>query len=173
VAHLFPSIEKAYQRCAKLRKQKKIRHIGTVQIEPTGRPRDIFYNGRRPPDHLLAHEYHLTTFCLLYPQAEWKRLYDTDRRLRPDAEMLLSGTKYFVELDTGTIRDWRKLQRRFRGYQGCKVDVLWVCLSETRMRNLLEKCDQRGMFFTTLACVAATPHGAVWSDRTGEEWSVE
>ncbi|QDT45200.1 hypothetical protein Pan241w_53190 [Gimesia alba] len=172
---LFPSLAKAYQTTAKLRKRGIIKYIGSAQITGDGRPRDMFYNGKRPEMDQLIHEYHLTTFCLLYPDAEFKRLHDVDPRYRADAEMLFLeiNKKYFVELHTGTVRNHQRIQERFRAYESSCDDVLWVCLQPDDKQKLMQLCDYSNMYFTCLEDVLKQPFGSVWTDRDGHLCELE
>ena len=171
--HHFPSLAKAYQRIARLRKKGEVKHIGTAQIHPYGRPADLYFNARCPPCDKFTHEYHLTTFALLYTDAEWKRVYETDRRLKPDGEMTIGTNHYWVELDTGSVRDHKKIQKRFAAYEAEIDPVLWVCLRRNRMHKLIEQCKYNRMFFATLSDATADPFGSIWIDRHGDRWSVE
>lgn len=172
---LFPSKAKAYQTIAKLRKRRIIKYVGSAQIGAEGRPRDVFYNGRPPESDRLVHEYHLTTFCLLFPDADWKRLLDTDRTYRPDAEMRrpTSEQRHFVELHTGQVRNQERIRERFRCYENCPHEVLWVCLADRDMQKLAGICDQEHMYFSTLDRVTEAPFGSVWMDHNGDMWDLD
>lgn len=139
-----------------------------MQLRDNGRPQDVYFNGSLKIDH-LKHEVLLTDFLLLYEGVEFCRLWDVDQQVRADAEMVLNGMKFFVELDTGEVSLGR-VEKRWENYSGVSDYLLVVTSSETRLRNLVEHSSEvRGIaLFTTLDEVKEEPYGEVWLDCFGK-----
>jgi hypothetical protein len=169
----FPNAAVAYRRLAKLRKRGKLNHVGTVMFKDYGRPQDV-YCGWKPKD--LKHEVLLTEFMLLYEEqaVDVKRGFKVDKRFRADAEMTLSGAKFYVEMDTGTMRGYGRVEERWANYAGCDGTLLVVTVSQARLESLLKKSESvaQTAWFTVLELVRADPYGYVWMNSSGEEASL-
>ena len=130
----FPSPAAAYRRINKLRKRQRngIRHVGSVSTREDliGRPCDVYSNGWRPKPDNLFHEVMLTSFLLLYPQADVERGLRVNSEIRPDAEINMANIKYFVELDTGKQTHAQLRYKWFRRYRDVRDYLLFVTLVE-------------------------------------------
>ena len=159
-------LQKAYRRTQKLRKRGLIECIGLLRLGD-GRPAD-FYSGWQVKEDLYFHEYHLTRFAACYPDAGWTRGYDTDRTLRPDAEMRVDDETYYVELHTGTMRG-DKARSRFDVYRDTRASVLWVTLDHSDVDYLLELAPSDNHWVAPLDVIEADPQGQIWINNRGEQ----
>ena len=162
----FPSRATAYRTIARLRKERRLRCVGHVVMCAAGRPETVFCNTWKPSK--LRHELLLTDFLLCYPKATIVRGWRVDKRIRADAEMMLDGRKFFVELDTGE-QSYRQVRDRQLSYAGVQDFLLYVTLSERRLQGLLGQADAvKGIaLFSTLRRVQVDPAGEVWTDCYG------
>jgi len=93
-----------------------------------------------------------------------------DQAVLPDAEIVLNGIRYWVELDTGKMAG-RQLKRRFRKYVGQDDTILFVTLGrEKRIRNVLRVAGDVAdiLVVTSFARVYEDPFGRVWGDTNGK-----
>ena len=77
---------------------------------------------------------------------------------------------FYVELDTGS-QPLMRVSRRQYVYRDTKDYVLYVTLSERRLKGLI-KCSERIKeiaLFTTLQRVLDDPFGNIWTDFFGNE----
>lgn len=165
----FPSKAACYKKIQKLVRQKKLRRVGTVMMNDSGRAEDVFCNWT-PALNQLRHDLLTTDFALCYPQATfvrgWKHI---NRKYRADAEMTLDGTLYFFEMDTGS-EGYDKVRQRQRAYASVgEAFVLYVTLSERRLKRLIRESEaiKEVGLFTTLERVMAEPGGVIWEDWFG------
>lgn len=161
----FPSRAKAQARLRKLARRGRIHLVGTLS-KKGGRPEHVYCRWR---PQALQHEVELTDVCFRLDASEVRRGPSVrDRFILPDAEVVLAGETYYLELDRGTMSH-AQLARRFRVYEGCPHFSLWVCSSPARVRALAEGAGRlrNTALFTTLADLLRDPHGAVWQDASG------
>jgi hypothetical protein len=165
----FPNRKKARKRLRCLCLRGKLRCLGSVSLK-NGRPEHVYGRRTVKGDNLL-HEVHLTRVCLRIQAAEVRRGYgEVDSSLLPDAELVINGERYCLELDCGTMSVRDIVHRRFVKYRTSRDLVLWVCPDERRMETL--RCHagilRETALFTTLDQALADPHAAIWIDCDGE-----
>ena len=161
---------KAAQVTKRLCIRKLIRYAGSVKVG--GRP-EIVYCAYHVPEHLFAHELPITDFFQALGWPHGRRAADVDEKILPDAELLLSGVKYLLEYDTGSMRR-HHIQARWRKYERTET-VLVVTRDEERLRDLLNWSAilaERAVF-TTLQKALGDPWGDIWVDLNGEAWAIE
>src|SRR5262249_2644173 len=92
----------------------------------------------------------------------------TDKEIRSDAEVLINGQPYYLELDRGTM-SYAQIGRRFRVYEGCPHLSLWVCSSAERRDGMRQRAGilRSTALFTTLAEAIASPPGRSGSITRG------
>jgi predicted transcriptional regulator len=166
---LFPTRKKASRRLNRLEERGLVRCLGTVSLKD-GRPEHVYARGRWKADN-LRHEVQLTRVCLKIHADEVRRgAGEVDRELRPDAELLIAGERYFLELDCGTMSTADIVRTRFAKYQAAEDLVLWVCLSERQMEGRRRHAGaiRDKALFTTLDQALADPHAPIWVDFDGE-----
>jgi len=113
------------------------------------------------------HEVYLTEFLSLYwlfsPQV-W-RGPDVDQALLADAELTIGGTRYLIELDTGTMTH-KQLKGRFKTLSKSPDTVLFVTLGRDRRLNGVLRTaagfEGLNLVATTFAAVYTQPFGRVW-----------
>ena len=134
-----------------------------------GRPEYVYCRWTPKYDN-LRHEVNVTEFLLPFRNAEIIRGYDTDRSLRPDAEVTINGHKYLVELDCGTMSYQDIIHKRFKKYEGYEGIVLWVALTDARMHGLRTRAERvkGNALFSTLAATLTEPFGGVWLTFDGQ-----
>lgn len=130
-------------------------------------------NSWKPKSDQLRHEVLLTDFLLGYPDAEVVRGLTVNDRIRPDAEMVLGGRKFYVELDTGEMNHSR-VQQRHAAYAGVQDFLLFVTLSAARMPRLIAGAEavREIALFTTLEQAMREPRGEIWVDAFGIRASI-
>jgi hypothetical protein len=166
---LFPSRKKASKRLHRLTQRRKLRLLGTVSLK-NGRPEHVYGRGHWNTTN-LTHEVLLTKVCLRIDADAIHRGHgEVDATLRPDAELVIGGQRFCLELDCGTMGYADVLRKRFTKYQACDDLVLWVCPTASRLEGLRRHATMiRGTaLFTTLDQVLANPHGPIWVDCDGE-----
>jgi hypothetical protein len=165
---LFPNRKKASQRLHRLTQRHRLRVLGTVSLKG-GRPEHVYARGRWKTD-TLYHEVQLTRVCLKLHAGEIRRgAGEVDPELRPDAEAVIAGTRYFLEMDCGTMTYADVVAKRFTRYRTTDDVVLWICSSEKRRDGLRRHAEMiRGTaLFTTLDEALDNPHAAIWLDFDG------
>lgn len=142
-------------------------------VNDTGRPERVYCNGWKPKPDQLRHELLLTDFLLCYPEADVLRGWLVNKRIRPDAEMMLQGRLFYVELDTGH-QSYSQVRRRQRVYAGVEELLLYVTLKQSRKAGLIRasKSVSSIALFTTLAQVQTDPCGAIWESCSGRVGSI-
>jgi hypothetical protein len=164
----FPNRKKASKRLHRLTKRRKLRLLGTVSLK-CGRPEHVYGRGHWNTTN-LTHEVLLTKVCLKIDASEVRRGHgEVDATLRPDAELLIGGRRFFLELDCGTMGYTDVVRKRFAKYQASEELVLWVCPTPARVEGLRRHATmiRSTALFTTLDQVLANPHGLVWNDCDG------
>jgi hypothetical protein len=164
---MFSTKNKALKRLRRLASRRRIRLVGTVW-QHTGRPEHVYCRYRPKPDHLL-HEIQLTAVCLRLDAGKIDRgPHVTDKEVRPDAEVWISGRLYYLELDRGSMR-YAQIARRFRQYERCPHLSLWICATPERLEGMRTRAEslRHTALFTTFAEALATPHGDIWRDFAG------
>src|SRR2546430_11802799 len=93
-----------------------------------------------------------------------------DMDVRPDAEVQINGTVYYLEWDRGTMSYAQIVRHRFRMYERCPHLALWVCSTNARRDGLRSQAERiRSVaLFTTAAEALASPHNPIWIDYGGE-----
>jgi len=155
----FPSPAVAYRTIKKLHDDGFLKRVGKVISKGSGRPENVYCNGWKPKADQLEHELLLTDFCICFPDAAFKRGWIVDRTLKPDAEMILDGTRFNVELDTGE-QSHTQVRKRQKRYADSTDFLLYVTQSDRRLEFLQKKADDcvRSIaLFTTLANVQRNP----------------
>ena len=165
---LFPSAKIAQRRMMKLVQRRKVKLCGMAQLNDRGRPSYVFARWTLKVD-TCRHEVLLTEFLIPFFLAEIIRGYETDRTLRPDAEMTINGHKYLVEQDCCTMSYHDIVHKRFKKYEGYDGVVLWVTLTDARMDGLRRRAERvkDNALFTTLTSSLKEPFGGVWIDYSG------
>ena len=166
----FPSPAVAYRTIKKLNDEGFLKRIGKVISKESGRPENVYCNGWKPKADQLEHELFLTDFCLCYPDADFKRGWIVNRKLRPDAEMVLDGIRFNIELDTGE-QSHKQVCKRQKCYANSTDYLLYVTQSHRRLEKLrtaAEECVRPIVLFTTLADVQRDPTGDILIDCFGE-----
>lgn len=166
---LFPTRKKASKRLGRLRRRSLVRRLGTVSLRD-GRPEHVYGRGHWKADNLL-HETQLTRVCLKIDAEEVRRgAAEVDSFLHPDAELLIRGERYYLELDRGTMSYPEIIRGRFDKYRASRHLVLWVCPSHGRLEGLRKQAGliREVALFTTLELALANPHAAIWLDFDGE-----
>jgi hypothetical protein len=164
----FPNKNKALKRLGRLVRRRKIRCVGSI-ARTGGRPEHVYCRWRPKPD-LLLHEVELTELCLkLHAGSVRRGPHVLDRRVLPDAELVINGVPYYLELDRGTMSPRQVVRDRFRKYRDYPHLCLWVCSSEARREGLRSQAEsiRSTALFATRADVLALPHGLVWLDFGG------
>jgi hypothetical protein len=165
---LFPTRKKASKRLHRLAARRRLRLLGTVALK-NGRPEHAYGRGHWNTTN-LTHEVQLTRVCLKIDADEVRRgPGDVDATLRPDAEVLIAGRTFFLELDCGTMGYADVARKRFAKYRASDELVLWVCPTASRMEGLRRHAAMiRGTaLFATLDQVLTNPHGPIWVDCDG------
>jgi hypothetical protein len=162
------------------RGQEILTHIGTMKNDcQTGRSVDVYCNGWQPKKDNLRHEVRGTDFCLLYPDATFRRGYHVGE-FRPDVEMELNGQLYLIEIDCGSMTR-PQVQRRWQKYRKVETGtVLIVAVSNPRRGiDSAERFQElvrwsESMYgiacFTTLERLQADPFGPVLWDAEEQRW---
>jgi hypothetical protein len=166
---LFPTARRARRRLHRLCQRRKIRCLGSVSLKG-GRPEHVYGRGMVKNDNLL-HEVLLTRVCLRIQAAEVRRGHgEVDRLLLPDAELVINGDRYCLEMDCGTMSVRDIVRNRFVKYRTCPDFVFWICQDERRMETLRRRAGTiwKTALFTTLDQALADPHAAIWIDADGE-----
>jgi len=145
-----------------------LKPVGFVQLKPMGRPQQVYCGWT--PNHLL-HEVLLTWFVMLFRNTAFRRGFDVNQDILADADMIVNGELFYVELDTGSVPYRRQKARWEKVCELCDEPFLVVCLTEPRMQGLMNIAkDLANVFlFTTLGRVRADPCGPVWKTADGEE----
>lgn len=158
----------------KKRNQGLLTHVGTIPNEcGTGRSIDVYCNGWQPKRDNLRHEVKGTDFCLLYPQATFRRGYHVGD-LRPDIEMELDGHLYLIEIDCGTMTKAKVLKRWQRYKKRDDITVFIIAVgnplrgieSDERLKELIRwSGSMYGIAcFVRFEDIIADPYGPVLWD---------
>ncbi|MGL4555502.1 MAG: hypothetical protein ACRC33_30400 [Gemmataceae bacterium] len=164
----FPNANKALRRLNRLVRRRRVRLVGTV-CQKAGRPEHVFCRWSPKIDQLL-HEVQLTRLCLRLDAGRILRGSQVvDAEVRPDAEVWINGTVYYLEWDRGTMGYAQIVRHRFSRYERCRHLALWVCSSEARREGFRARAERirHVALFTTAREALATPHGEVWLDFGG------
>jgi len=89
----------------------------------------------------------MTWVMIQYMEAAWFR--DVQEEPYPDAIMELNGERFYWEMDTGSMSIPR-MRSRFEHYRSYPDQVLVVCLSDIRIRNLMPLTKGMNVKLTTL-----------------------
>lgn len=176
---LFTSVTRAQRRMLNLARRKKVKYVGPVLLKDRGRPEHVFCRWTPKSDN-LTHEIRITQFffALLmevsFTGIEIVRGYDTDRKLRPDAEFIIDGVKYLLEMDCGTMTYRDIVRKRFKKYETYDGIVIWIALTDARMNGLRTRGEslRTNALFTTLPAILAEPFGGVLIDFDGQIASI-
>jgi hypothetical protein len=167
-----PNRAAAYRAATRLRKSGGLQVVGYVK-GASGRPETVFCNSWRPRSTQLFHELVVTEFLLCYPHFRYVRGYAVNQRIRPDAEIWINNAHIFIEVDTGQ-QSYRQIRQRQRAYFGVQDVLLYVTLSERRLKGLIRESGQvRAIaLFTTLDRLLEDPAGEIWEDLSGQRTSI-
>src|SRR5260370_32863670 len=103
---------------ARLRHEKYIRYVWSVQLNPRGRPNDVWCQWNVKADTLRTHELPITRLCLCYPEFDWTRGYaNVNQEVKPDGEGIYLGTLHYLEYFSGEMTGAqirRKVQKHYR-----------------------------------------------------------
>ncbi len=159
----------AYTKChavtSKLLKRGKLKFVGGISIG--GKKRNL-YSTRQIRN--LEHEWNVGQ---VWKALGWPDIHtgsEVDRTILPDAELFLGEYKYFLELDTGSMKR-SQVEARWRHYEAVEEAVLVVTLSESRLRDLLRWSDIG--CFTTLEKLQENPWGKIWMTPEGVEKAID
>jgi hypothetical protein len=136
-----------------------------------GRPEHVYCRNQWVKVDNVLHELQISRLCFKTDADEIRRgPAEVDAAIRPDAELLINGQRYFLEFDRGTMSYKAVIETRFSQYRACPDFVLWVCATEARMEELRRQAESlRGTaLFTTLNLALRNPHAAIWTDFDGE-----
>lgn len=151
-------------------RKKEIHTVGQVSFRGTGRPLNV-YGVKRWNGLSIKHELILSKF--LWPYFEkglrFRRGYDVDPVLRPDAEVI--GQNIYFEMDRGT-EGIPKVRRVLAPYANTDGFVFFVTTTEDRVDAVLRQCEGR-IFCTTLEWAKEQPFGEIWKDATGRFVSLD
>lgn len=167
---LFGTKARASKRLKRLAEKKKLRLAGTASFKD-GRPEHVYCRCRWVKADNLLHEVLISQVCFRTHADEVRRgPVEVDSVLRPDAELVIAGRRYLLELDLGTMSYEAVVTTRFVKYRSCPDLVLWVCPTPARMEGLRSRAaDIRGTaLFTTLDLALINPHAAIWKDFDGQ-----
>ncbi len=114
----------------------------------------------------VLHEYQITQFVIRCHAYTMRRGQDVDTQFRADAELVINGQLFYVELDRGS-EGRPQVRKQMDRYKSAGADVLWICQTEKRMHNLMALTDSPNTWFTTYdKCL--TPHEEIWANIHGE-----
>ena len=111
--------------------------VGSVQLNRTGRPEDVYCCYRPKADQLL-HEVLVTGELIRFPFAEVARGKNVDQVLRPDFTLCLDDFSIHGELDRAT-EGYRQARDRMHVYTERREFVLWVAPTVARMEGLRKR----------------------------------
>ena len=133
---LFKTYTPAARRLRKLNRKRKLRFIGRVLVGYEGNPSIIYCNQRVKEDTLETHEVPLSLMLSgYYPDAHVLRLYEVDKKLRPDASMHLGEATYHWEYDTGSEHK-SQVKGQLNAYKDCPDTILFVCKRRKRIDTI-------------------------------------
>ncbi len=167
----FPSTNKALRRLNRLVRRRRIRLVGTVSLKTAGRPENVYCRWT-PKFNQLLHDVQLTQMCFqLDAEKILRGPHVLDMAVRPDAEVWINGTVYYLEWDRGTMSYAQIVRHRFRKYEQCKHLALWVCSTDVRREGLRTRAEsiRTVALFTTAREALASPHRSIWIDYRGEK----
>ena len=164
----FLTIHKALKRLWILEKRGKVKMVGSA-FKHDGRKRRHIWSGRLISK--VQHEYDLTLILLKMHVDRVVRGFAVDER-NPDAQAWINGGMVYLELDRGTERKWKELRERFAVYNETEHDVLWVCITPTRMNQMMKNSDNPHFWFTTFSQALVNPHERIWLNKAGELMSL-
>jgi hypothetical protein len=167
---LFATKARASKRLRRLVEKKQLRVVGTVSFKD-GRPEHVYCKGFAVKADNLLHEVQLSRLCFKMHADDVRRgMGEVDPFLHPDAELLIRGQRFLLELDLGTMSYQEIVQTRFAKYHTCTDFVLWACSTEIRMEGLRSRAEaiRETALFTTVARALRDPHAPIWKDFDGE-----
>lgn len=168
---LFTDRKRAIKRLNRLCERRQLKLAGTVSLKD-GRPEHVYCRSRwAAKGDTLLHEVLVSRVCFKIHATEVRRGPDqVDSFLRPDAELRISGQRYLLEVDCGTMSYQQVVSERFTKYGSCQDIVLWVCSTEARAEGLRTQAQVLSgvALFTTLPLALANPHAPIWRDYAGE-----
>lgn len=139
--------------------------IGYMQpVEVRDGVRRLVYSKHQITNPL--HELQLTEVCLNITAHEIRRLKNVDRRFNADAEVIIDGHVYYIELDRDT-EGYAQVKKQMKNYQDAKADVLWIVPTNARKEGMMKNTDCSSFWFT-LYDYALFPHDDVWTNIHGE-----
>jgi hypothetical protein len=172
---LFKTYTPAARRLRKLNRKRKLRFIGRVLVGYEGNPSIIYCNQRVKEDTLETHEVPLSLMLSgYYPDAHVLRLYEVDKKLRPDATMHLGEATYHWEYDTGSEHK-SQVKGQLNAYKDCPDTILFVCKRRKRIDTIKTIAEpvKDTIYFSTFEDVVRDPYGPIWMDMEGQMNSIE
>ncbi len=157
----------AGKRLRRLAERKRVRLVGSIN-RGLGRPEHVFCGWQPPAEHLLP-EVRLTELFLRLHAGKIERgPHVLDTAIRPDAEVWIHGTVYYLELDRGPI-GIDEFAQRLRAYEHCPHPSLWLCATEDRCEVLRQRAGSLpgAALFTTLTEALRGPHAEIWRSPHG------
>lgn len=151
---------KAHNVLSRLQHTKKLKFVGGI---PTGGKKRNAYATRQIRN--LFHEWNVGQVWKAFGFPEIHTGSEVDRKLLPDAELFIGEYKYFLELDTGSMKR-SQIEGRWKQYEDVEEPVLVVTLDEHRLRDLLRWSDIG--CFTTLKKLQQSPFSKIWTTPEGE-----
>ena len=153
-----------YQITKKLNEKELLHYGGT--IASGGRP-EIFFYRHHLANHLWNHEIGISRFFEAMGWPHGRRYRDVDPEIRPDAELLINDSLYFVEWDTGSESRTQWL-KRISHYTG-DFTLLVVTRDEKRLKDLVDWSGQLedSVYLTTMEHALLTPYQTIWQALDG------
>ena len=166
-----------------------------MHSKENGRPQYVYANKLNPAPKDIWHEVLVTDFLLEYEEGAvmYRQPSVVNQHLHPDAEMILSGKLFYIEVDSGTETHTQvaeqlqhytsqsnllpangKHPERYQTFQLEDVFLLLVTSSETRLENLKETCKpvQTIVLLSTLERVINDASGDIWEAIDGDVISI-
>jgi len=145
----------------------RIQHLGTIQWG-RGRPEHVYCRWRPGPAQLLQ-EVQLTEVLLRLDAGDVRRgPFISDQMVRPDAEVVINGLLYYLELDRSP-QEAQSLTQRMAAYASCEHPSLWLCATHKRAEALRRQAATlpAPALITTLEDAYRGSHRDIWRDCGG------
>lgn len=178
------SYSAAAERFLRLRNRKNDRliHIGQAQLNRTGRPADVYYNGEQKwKKDNLRHEIKISDYQIAFPEHEFLRGTETGAR-KEDFIQIVNGVRLSGELDCNTMPKKKVIERwmKYADYDGKILVVVapkygWA---KDRIIDLINWAEEAGDFndkayYVPLDSILKDPKGKLWIDCTSHAYSLE
>lgn len=166
---LAPNERKANKVLRRLKRKRRIKDRGYVTAN--SRLKKLWAGF---PVRLRAqqHEWEISVVVLRMRLDECYRGSQVRECYELDAELLVDGKEYGLELDRHT-EGYAQVARRMAKLAPYPNDVLWLVKTPARRERFLELANGRETFWCGLwSEVLADPHGEVWVNAAGETASL-